>query len=127
MDYNQAEKAMEAAEKELLVLMDYPPFSQIDGGDEEEPDWGFPFPTERGEDLAEAIRDVHKTITSERDSLEKQKKTIYDIDPNMLAKAFDDVEKEFEDDLVEARLYKKRFPETRISALMQAWKPKQQK
>lgn len=118
---------MESAEKELLVLMDYPPFSEIDGGDETEPDWGFPSISERGEDLVEAIRDVHQMVITERKRLEKEGKTMYDIDGTMLAKAFDEVEKEFSDELDEARLYKKRFPETRISALMQAWKPKQQK
>lgn len=127
MDYTQGIKAMEAAEKELFVLMDYPPFSEIDGGDETEPDWGFPSISERGEDLAEAIRDVHQMIVSERKKLEKDGKTMYDMDGAMLAKAFDEVEKEFSEELDEARLYKKRFPETRISALMQAWKPKQQK
>lgn len=127
MDYTQGIKTMESAEKELLVLMDYPPFSEIDGGDETEPDWGFPSISERGEDLVEAIRDVHQMVITERKRLEKEGKTMYDIDGTMLAKAFDEVEKEFSDELDEARLYKKRFPETRISALMQAWKPKQQK
>lgn len=127
MDYTQGIKTMEAAEKELLNLMDYPPFSEIDGGDETEPDWGFPSISERGEDLAEAIRDVHQMVISERKKLEKDGKTMYDMDGAVLAEAFNEVEKEFADDLDEARLYRKRFPETRISALMQAWKPKQQK
>jgi len=127
MDYAQGMKAMEAAETELLNLMDYPPFSEIDGGDEIEPDWGFPSISERGEDLAEAIRDVHQIYMTELKSLKKQGKTMYDMDGAMLSKIFNEVEKEFADDLDEARLYRKRFPNTRISALMQAWKPKQQK
>lgn len=127
MDYAQGIKAMEAAETELLNLMDYPPFSEIDGGDETEPDWGFPSISERGEDLAEAIRDVHQMVSTEQKRLEKEGKTMYDIDGAMLGEAFAEVEKEFADDLDEARLYRKRFPNTRISALMQAWKPKQQK
>lgn len=127
MDYAQGMKAMEAAETELLNLMDYPPFSEIDGGDEIEPDWGFPSISERGEDLAEAIRDVHQKYMTELKSLKKQGKTMYDMDGAMLSKIFSEVEKEFADDLDEARLYRKRFPKTRISALMQAWKPKQQK
>lgn len=127
MDYAQGMKAMEAAETELLNLMDYPPFSEIDGGDEVEPDWGFPSISERGEDLAEAIRDVHQIYMTELKSLKKQGKTMYDMDGAMLSKIFNEVEKEFADDLDEARLYRKRFPNTRISALMQAWKPKQQK
>jgi len=127
MENSQGIKAMELAEKELLELMDYPPFSEIDGGDEVEPDWGFPSISERGEDLAEAIRDAIDLVRTEQKRLEKAGKRMYDMDGAILAKAFTDVEKEFADDLDEARLYRKRFPKTRISALMQAWKPKQQK
>ncbi len=127
MDYTQGIKTMEAAEKELLSLMDYPPFSEIDGGDEVEPDWGFPTISERGEDLAEAIRDVNETYSTEAKRLIKEGKTPYDMDGKMLSTIFNEVEEEFSEDLDEARLYRKRFPETRISALMQAWKPKQQK
>lgn len=127
MDYAQGIQAMESAEKELLTLMDYPPFSEIDGGDEVEPDWGFPSISERGEDLAEAMREAIDLVQAEQKRLEKAGKRMYDMDGAILAKAFAGVQEEFADELDEARLYKKRFPETRISALMQAWKPKQQK
>jgi argininosuccinate synthase len=36
---------------------------------------------------------------------EKDGKTIYDVDPNLLATAFNGVELEFKDDLDEARRY----------------------
>ncbi len=130
MNYSDGMKKMSEKERELLTLMDYPPFRDIDGGEESwdytpgTPNWGFPSITERGEQLAEAIRDVHSLVVVAQKNAIKEGKTIYDVDPKLLASAFNDVEKEFKEDLDEARLYQKRFPETPISALMQAYKPK---
>lgn len=55
---------------------------------------------------------------------EKDGKTIYDFDPNLLATAFNGVELEFNDDLDEARRYQARFPDAPLSALIGAWKPR---
>lgn len=130
MNYKEAMQKMAADEKELFSLMDYPPFREIDGGEydsewtPDSPKWGFPTISERGEQLAEAIRDVHSAVSDAQKQARKEGKTIYEVDPQIVANAFNEVFEEFGEDIDEAKLYKKRFPETPISALMQAYKPK---
>lgn len=123
-EYGDGESKMEMREKDLLSLMDYPPFSEM-SGDGPEPD--FPDISERGEELRKAISAVHDKIVKERNRLKKEGKTMYDIDPQMLTTAFDEVYKKFDSDIEEAEMFRKRYPKTPIASLYSVWKPKQQK
>lgn len=123
-EYGDGEKKMEMMEKDLLSLMDYPPFSEM-SGDGPEPD--FPDVSERGEELRKAISAVHNKIVKERNRLNKDGKTMYDIDPKMLTTAFDEVYETFKSDVEEAEMFRKRYQKTPIASLYSVWKPKQKK
>lgn len=119
--YINAERKMKAAEDELNNLMQYPPFGEIDDGsdaldyDGVNPLWGFPSLSERGLQLQEAVRDAISLLNSQTKNVR-----FYDVDPSMIAKTYDGVFKEFADDLEEARLMEKRFPDSPIKALKSA-------
>lgn len=105
---------------ELDELLDYPPFNDIDDGiggwdsDGKTPKWGMSIRTDRGDQFAEAMKDAFEKIAMEI----KQGEVL----PSTVDTLFDELEEDFKDDLEEARLYKKRFPEDYIEALKQAHK-----
>jgi len=123
-EYGDGEKKMEMMENDLLSLLNYPPFSEMIG-DGPEPD--FPDISELGEELKKAIGAVHNKIVKERNRLNKDGKTMYDIDPKMLTTAFDEVYEAFKSDVEEAEMFRKRYPKTPIASLYSVWKPKQKK
>lgn len=116
--YVAAENKMQTQEKELSELIQYPPFSEIDDGrdtldyDGINPNWGFPGLSQRGVDLREAMIDAISKM-----SLEKGDANFYDVDPSIIAGCFKDVLKEFADDIDEARLMQKRYPDSPLAAL----------
>lgn len=116
--YLNAEKKMQQMEKELNQLIEYPPFSEMDDGKDDldydgmNPNWGYPSLTERGLQLQQAVRD---SIVSMND--ETKGTDYYDVDPSIIAKCYSGVFEEFKEDLEEARLYQKRYPEDSVKAL----------
>lgn len=120
-----AQQKAEDKLKELDKLMDYPPFQDIDDGadswkfDGVNPIWGFPFDTERGADLKEAMKDAIRQYNSELIRVGGEEK----MDADFIAKMWDGVFKEFSDEIDEARLYAKRFDDS-VEALISAHKMK---
>jgi hypothetical protein len=111
--YLQAEKAMKADEDVISELIAYPPFSEIDDGqgsldhDGVNPIWGYPGLSDRGLQLREAMHDAIKSMNDETKGVD-----YYDVDPEVLKKSLKGVMAEFSDDLDEARLYQKRYPDS---------------
>jgi cell fate (sporulation/competence/biofilm development) regulator YlbF (YheA/YmcA/DUF963 family) len=116
--YLSAEKKMEQMEKELNQLIEYPPFSDIDEGKQDpdydgvNPNWGYPSLTERGIQLQQAVRDSIYAMNEETKGV-----SYYEVDPSVIAKCYVGVFEEFKEDLDEARLYQKRYPEDSVKAL----------
>lgn len=118
--------AQENRHLELISLFDYPPFSEMDDGstsldyDGVNPNWGFPRETKKGAEFMEAIED-----TLQRISIEAQKVDgIFNVDLSILGSMWNDVFNEFKDEIEEARLYKKRYPDDRVEALLAAHQKK---
>lgn len=122
--YLDAEKLMKTDEEMIGELMDYPPLSEIDDGKDSldydgiNPNWGYPSLSERGMQCREAIIDAIKSMNEETEGVD-----YYDVDPKTIKNCFKGVIKEFTDDFDEARLYQKRYPKSRVSAL-KAYKTK---
>jgi len=117
--YLEAEKAMRADEDMINQLMQYPPLSEIDDGktsldyDGINPNWGYPNLSERGMQCREAMIDAIKAMNEETKGVD-----YYDVDPKAIKGCFKGVMQEFADDFDEARLYQKRYPKSRIDALI---------
>lgn len=111
--YVQAEKAMKVDEDKIHALFVYPPFSEIDDGqgsldhDGINPIWGFPGPSDRGLQLREAMFDAIKSMNEETEGVD-----YYDVDYEIIKKCFKGVLAEFSDDLDEAGLWRKRYPDS---------------
>ena len=117
--YLQAEKAMAADEKKIHSLCIYPPFFEMDEGrdslnyDGINPIWGYPGPSDRGIQLREAMFDAIRSMSDETKGVDH-----YDVDPDIRRKCFKGVLAEFSDDLDEASLWQKRYPDDSVAAIM---------
>ena len=117
--YLQAEKDMKADEDKINSLCIYPPFFEMDEGrdslnyDGINPIWGYPGPSERGMQLKEAMFDAIRSMSDETKGVDH-----YDVDPDIRRKCYKGVLAEFSDDLDEASLWQKRYPDDSASAIM---------
>jgi len=118
--------AQEKRHMELISLIDYPPFSEMDDGstsldyDGVNPNWGFPRETKIGAQIMQAIEETLKNMAIEAEKVDG----LFNVDTSMLSKMWNDVYSEFEDEINEARLYQKRYPEDRVEALIAAYQKK---
>lgn len=117
--YAQAEKAMKADEDKIHSLSIYPPFFEMDEGrdsfkyDGINPIWGYPGPSERGMQLKQAMFDAIRSMSDETKGVDHD-----DVDPDIRRKCFKSVLAEFSDDLDEASLWQKRYPNDNVAAIM---------
>ena len=94
--------------------MDFPPFVDIENsGTKEKPRWGFDLTTNVGRKFIDEFKKELKRV----DSLIPDKGLDSSIiDPDIFKNPFDVLEKKFPNELEEARLWQKRFPDDPVGA-----------
>jgi len=99
---------------EIELIMDFPPFVDIENsGSKENPRWGFDLTTKIGRQFIDEFKKELKRV----DELIPEKgEDPSQVDPDVFSNPFDVLEKKFISELEEARLWQKRFPGDPIGA-----------
>jgi hypothetical protein len=116
----QAVENFRNAKKELELIMDYPPFCEIEYSDYGK-NWGLPFASDTGEKL---INEFHKELKRITDLTPQEAESdITLMDPDIFSEPFKNLQEKFSDELETARLWQKRFPNNWVQACKKSAKP----